>query len=436
MSAKLSLKMKLLISFLLVGGIPCGILSILIGLNSGIVGAVLLFTIGLGIIVCVSLVVTQSISNQLSQIANQLNGGSCQIAETSSLLSSSSTTLSRGAAEQSSNLEEIASSLEEISSMTKSSADNSRQADSLMSETTTCVTEGKSAILSLSKAILEIRESSEQTAKIVKDIDEIAFQTNLLALNAAVEAARAGEYGKGFAVVAEEVRNLAQRSAEAAKTTSKLIGTGKDRAQRGVQLTETTQVAIEKIVASSEKVSLLIKEITAATAEQASEIEQVNIGTQQLDKVTQNNASSAEETEKASGELSSQVHFLNEIASQLRAVLSGSSEMIEVRSKQESIKPKSSQPISTKLVRSQSMPKKQAVSIPHTAHIESKPIVKSLPKPKVAALPSASEHKKSEPKQIHSHAGKPVAKSSSSTAVKSRSSGAALIPFGEEFGEY
>jgi methyl-accepting chemotaxis protein len=175
----------------------------------------------------------------------------------------------------------------------------------------------------MSKAIMEIKKSSDETAKIIKVIDEIAFQTNLLALNAAVEAARAGEAGKGFAVVAEEVRNLAQRSAEAAKNTSALIEGSQKNADNGVHATEQLIGILNEVTGSIKKVSALVGEVSAATAEQAQGIDQINSAVAQMDQVTQQSASNAEESSAASEELSAQAQQMMQIVSDLNRLVSG-----------------------------------------------------------------------------------------------------------------
>ena len=173
-------------------------------------------------------------------------------------------------------------------------------------------------------AIDQIKSSSDQTAKILKTIDEIAFQTNLLALNAAVEAARAGDAGKGFAVVAEEVRNLAMRSAEAAKNTATLIEESQKNADNGVTVSAEVAEILSQIVIGSQKVTQLSAEVSAGSNEQAQGIEQVNVAVAQMDKVTQSNAANAEESASASEELSAQARELNDMVNTLVQIVGGS----------------------------------------------------------------------------------------------------------------
>ncbi len=246
---------------------------------------------------------------QVAEATEQVSAGSQQI-------SSGAQSLAQGANEQASSLEEVSSSLEEMASMTKQNAENANQAKNLATEANNNALQGSEAMNRMSSAINKIKESSDQTAKIVKTIDEIAMQTNLLALNAAVEAARAGEAGRGFAVVAEEVRNLAQRSAEAAKNTANMIEESVRNADEGVKISQDVAKSFEAITASVKKVNDLIAEIAAASQEQAQGIDQVNTAVAQMDKVTQQNAANSEESASAAEELSSQAEELQSMVAQ------------------------------------------------------------------------------------------------------------------------
>jgi len=236
----------------------------------------------------------------------QVHDAAAQVTSASGEISSGAQSLAEGANEQASSLEEISSSLEEISSMTKQNADHSNQAKVLVSQAGASVNEANEAMKRMAVSIKEIKASSDNTAKILKTIDDIAFQTNLLALNAAVEAARAGEAGKGFAVVAEEVRNLAMRSAEAAKNTANLIEKSVKNAENGVKITQDVAKALDTTVERAGKVENIIAEIAAASNEQALGIEQVNAAVAQMNQVTQQTAANSQESASASEELSGQ----------------------------------------------------------------------------------------------------------------------------------
>ena len=287
--------------------------------------AILIFSLIAAIAgILMALFIGRSIITRLIEVIDGMSKASEQTTSAASQVSHASQQMAEGANEQASSLEEISSSLEEMTSMTKHNADNAARANSLAREAQNAAHNGSSAMEKMADSIARIKHSSDETAKIVKTIDEIAFQTNLLALNAAVEAARAGEAGKGFAVVAEEVRNLAQRSAEAAKSTSSLIEESLKNADAGVSVTSKVADALEHITKQVEEVSQVIEEVSSASKEQSQGIDQVNSAVAQLDAVTQNNASNAEETASASEELSAQASELDRLVEDLSQLVGGS----------------------------------------------------------------------------------------------------------------
>ena len=255
-----------------------------------------------------------SINEILAQVrttVEEVNRGAIQVSDASGALS-------QGATEQAASLEEITSSMSEIGSQTRLNAENANQANSLTIEARDSAERGNTEMHQLNVAMTEITESSKNISKIIKVIDEIAFQTNLLALNAAVEAARAGRHGKGFAVVAEEVRNLAARSATAAKETSELIENSIKTVERGSLLAGKTSEVLELIRNGSIKSADIVGEIATSSNEQAQGIAQINDGLSQIDRVTQTNTASAEESASAAEELSGQANQLRQMIARFK----------------------------------------------------------------------------------------------------------------------
>jgi methyl-accepting chemotaxis protein len=251
--------------------------------------------------------------DNLDQGLQQTAVGAEQVATAATQISTGSQNMAQGANEQASSLEEVTSSLQEMSSMTRQNAVTAKEAKNLADNTRASAANGVESMNRLSEAINRIKASSDDTAKIVKTIDEIAFQTNLLALNAAVEAARAGDAGKGFAVVAEEVRNLAMRSADAAKNTASMIEEAVKNAGNGVALNEGVLKNLWEINNQVNKVGEMMAEIAAASDQQNQGIEQINTAIEQMNQVTQQNAANSEESASAAEELSSQAEEMRSL---------------------------------------------------------------------------------------------------------------------------
>lgn len=258
----------------------------------------------------------RKMADNLNGTITSINDASEQVSSAARQVSDSSMALSQGATEQASSIEELTASLEEISSQTKLNADKANEANSLSVEAKSNAINGNARMNEMLRAMEEINEASSNISKIIKVIDDIAFQTNILALNAAVEAARAGQHGKGFAVVAEEVRNLAARSANAARETTDMIEGSIKKSEGGTKIANATADALSSIVEDVTKVADLVNDITIASNEQALGIEQINQGIMQVSQVVQTNSATSEEAAAASEELASQAELLkNEVSS-------------------------------------------------------------------------------------------------------------------------
>jgi methyl-accepting chemotaxis protein len=291
------------------------------GLANTVIISLTVIGISMGLIF--SFVIVKGIGRVLNNVARALNDGSSQVVSAASQVSSASQSLAEGASEQASSLEETSSSLEEMASMTKRNAENARQANEIAKQARDAADKGVGDMQTMAAAMDAIKVSSDDIAKIIKTIDEIAFQTNILALNAAVEAARAGEAGMGFAVVADEVRNLAQRCAQAAKETASKIEGAITKTGQGVEISGKVAQALNDIVAKVRQVDELVTEVANASREQTDGITQINTAVGQMDKVTQSNAASAEESAAAAQELNAQASVMKQSVAELLQLVGG-----------------------------------------------------------------------------------------------------------------
>jgi methyl-accepting chemotaxis protein len=266
---------------------------------------------------------SRSLNSQLLGLAEALSSNGSEVAHAANQVSQASQMLAEGSSDQAASIEETSASLEELSSMTKRNAENAQKANEIARQTRTSADQGVGDMDAMTTAMGAIKASSDDIAKIIKTIDEIAFQTNILALNAAVEAARAGEAGMGFAVVADEVRNLAQRSAVAAKETAAKIEGAISRSAQGVQISNKVAQTLNDIVTKARQVDELAAEVAGASREQTQGITQINVAVGQMDKVTQSNAASAEESAAAAQELNAQAVVLKKSVNDLLRLVGG-----------------------------------------------------------------------------------------------------------------
>jgi methyl-accepting chemotaxis protein len=273
------------------------------------------------------------IDKPLNSIASRIAEGAGQVVVASNQLAASAQHLSQDSMEQAAAIEEISSTIQETASMASQNTSNTEQAAQLSEQAKESANQGGLEMREMMQSIQEIKSSSDQIVKIIKVIDDIAFQTNILALNAAIEAARAGEAGMGFAVVAEEVRNLAGRSAQAARDTTAMIEANIELSSKGVAAAEKVRAALDEITVQSNKVSQLMDEVAAASQEQVQGIDQVNKAMTQVETVTQQNAASAEESASAAAELNAQAESMRQIILEFSELVNGTAASLEAELK-------------------------------------------------------------------------------------------------------
>jgi methyl-accepting chemotaxis protein len=282
--------------------------------------------VGIAVAILLGIFFANYITKPINNVIERLSNSTDQVTSVSGQVTAASQSLAEGASRQAAAVEETSSSLDEMSSMTKQNAENAQQASLLMSNDTRLshriITDKMTLMQNVIKASVS---ASEETSKIIKTIDEIAFQTNLLALNAAVEAARAGETGAGFAVVADEVRNLAMRSADAAKNTESLIADSTAKIQQASTLFEEISAELSNNRHLAKKVTEIVGKITAASQEQAQGIDQINKAVSEMDKVVQQNTTNAGESASAAEEMSSQANHLKNVVGDLTGLVGGKS---------------------------------------------------------------------------------------------------------------
>ena len=313
----------------------------------------------------------RNLNRSLRRVAGSLGDSGTQVATAASQVLAASGTLAEGTSNQAASIEETSASLEEIASMTRRNADSANSAKNLASQTRSDVDAGAADMQQMDSAMAEIKVSSDEVAKIIRTIDEIAFQTNILALNAAVEAARAGEAGAGFAVVADEVRNLAQRSAQAAREIAGKIEVAVSRTTRGVEISQRVLQNLSGITVKIREVDQLMGEVATASREQSQGVSQVNTAVTQMDKVVQSNAASAEESAAAATELAAQSDALRQLVEDLLQLVGSDAPPVTAS-------PTSSQP-----------PAKKSAGKPVSPSRNGHAVSSSLPAPKRTPKPLA-----------------------------------------------
>ncbi|MDR0326274.1 MAG: methyl-accepting chemotaxis protein [Oscillospiraceae bacterium] len=260
---------------------------------------------------------TKTLQN-LNGMFGEINSSTAQVSTGSKQIADGSQSLAQGSTEQAAAVEQLSSSISEIAQKTKANAEMAARAATLATTIMTNAETGSRQMDEMMSAVKDINQASQSISKVIKAIDDIAFQTNILALNAAVEAARAGQHGKGFAVVAEEVRNLASKSAEAAKETGGLIANSIEKAELGARIADETAASLAEIVTGINESTQLVSEIASSSEEQSEGILQINRGIDQVAQVVQQNSATAEESAAASEEMNGQASLLEDLIAQFK----------------------------------------------------------------------------------------------------------------------
>ena len=300
------------------------LIAIKLGGTSNPVAFAVAMTVGMGILIANFIIVGRSLIMKVDAVGEEISSSANEVGSAAEMVSSSSQNLAEGSASQASSMEEVSASIEELSSMTQKNADHANQANLLMSreakESYTLISEKMNA---MQQAVNASVQAGEETAKIIRTIDEIAFQTNLLALNAAVEAARAGEAGSGFAVVSDEVRNLALRSADAAKNTASLIADSTEKIHQASGLFEQINAELSNNRHIAQKVASLVGEVAVASNEQAQGIKQIDNAMYEMNSVIQQSAATSEESASAAEELNAQAQQMKGSVQRLSYLMTG-----------------------------------------------------------------------------------------------------------------
>lgn len=320
--SKLKIGFKIIIGILIVEfvSLACGIL-----MGKHLTVAWIFMGLAVAVVVSqfVALLVSGSIGNSVKAIFENLSKTSDNLTSLSKELTTTAHKLAEGSTQQAASIQETSSTLEESSSMVHQTTQNTKEAEVLARKTKDFASKGNSEMQTMLEAMEELKRSSGEISKIIKVIDEIAFQTNILSLNAAVEAARAGDAGKGFAVVAEEVRNLAQRSAQAAKDTAGIIESNINLSEKCLEITEQVNLSLSEINSESSKVSGLLEEISTASQEQEIGIGQINKAVSQMEQVIHSNAATAQQSADSADQLTGCTDTIKTIMSALDSLIRG-----------------------------------------------------------------------------------------------------------------